>query len=189
MARLVRVRAHGEVDPVGEPRARRPDLVTVDDVHVAPPLGARRQRREVAACAWLREALAERELAARDRAEQSLLELGRGEALERAADRLVREEIEGEREPVVAEDVLDERRVDVREAAPAELLRPRHPDPAGLTECAGDLARVTVGEHPLASPLGVRLQSCGRSAAANAAASSRSAICASVIRRSTRGDR
>ncbi len=40
MPRLVRVRAHGEVDPVGEPGARRPDLVAVDDPtrrRAAPP--------------------------------------------------------------------------------------------------------------------------------------------------------
>ena len=59
---------------------------------------------------------------------------------------------------MVAENVLGERCVDVREAAPTELLRPRHPDPAGLPQRTGHLARVTVGEHPLPSPFRLRLQ-------------------------------
>ena len=158
MPRLVGIRADGEVDPVGEPGARRPDLVAVDDEAVAVEHGARRQRGEVAPGAGLREPLAERQLAARDRPEQPLLQLGRGEALERAADRLVREQVEREREPVVAEDVLDERGVDVRQPAAAELLRPGHPDPAGLAERAGHLARVAVGEHPLPPPLRIGLE-------------------------------
>ena len=58
--RLVRIRAHGEVDPVGELRARRPDLVAVDDEASPRSVGPRRQRGEVAARAGLREALAER---------------------------------------------------------------------------------------------------------------------------------
>ena len=165
MPRLVRVRAHGEVDPVGEPRARRPELVAVDDEAVAAELRSSRQRREVAPRLRLGEALTERELAARDRPEEPLLQRGRGEALERAADRLVREQVEREREPVVAEDLLDERGVDMRQPASAELLRPGHPDPARLAERARDLARVAVGEHPLAPPLGIvdqhRTQACG----------------------------
>ena len=56
---------------------------------------------------------------------------------------------------MVAEDVLDESRVDVREASTAELVGPGHPDPAGLSERAGDLARVAVRGHALATPLGV----------------------------------
>jgi hypothetical protein len=54
---------------------------------------------------------------------------------------------------VVAEDVLDERRVDVREPAAAVLLRPRHADPACLSERPRDLTGVAVGEHPLPAPL------------------------------------
>ena len=123
MARLVRVRAHGEVDPVGEPRARRPDLAAVDDEAIPSTHGTRRQRRQVAPRLGLREALAERELPARDRPEQPLLQRRRREPLERAADRLVREEVEREREPVVAEDLLDERRVDVRQPTTARPPR------------------------------------------------------------------
>ena len=144
MARLVGVRAHRKVDPVGEPGARRPDLVPVDDEAIARPHRARRQRSEVAARLGLREPLAERELTARDRPEQPLLECGRGEPLERAPDRLVREEVERERKPVVAEHVLDEGGVHVGEPAAAERFRPGHPDPARLPERAGDLARVAV---------------------------------------------
>ena len=59
---------------------------------------------------------------------------------------------------MVAEDVLDERGVDVREPAAAELLRPGHPDPAGLAERERDLVRVAVREHALAPPLGIRLE-------------------------------
>ena len=59
---------------------------------------------------------------------------------------------------MITEHVLGKRGVDVREPAPAELLRPRHPDPAGLTQRAGHFARVTVGEHPLPSPFGIGLQ-------------------------------
>ena len=167
MPRLVRIRSHGEVDPVGEPGARRPDLVAVDDVAIVTPHGAGRQRGEVASRPGLREPLAERELAPRDRRKQPLLERRRAEALERAADRLVREEVQREREPVVAEHVLDERGVDVRESAATELLRPRHPDPACPPERARDLTRVAVGEHPLAPPLGI-VEQRGRRPAANA---------------------
>ncbi len=155
MPRLVRVRPHGEVDPVREPRTRRPDLVAVDDPAIVAAHGSRRQRREVAPRLRLRESLAERELATRDRPEEPLLQRRRGEALERGADRLVREEVEGEREPVVAEDVLDQSGVDVGQTAAAELFRPGHPDPAGLPEGAGHLARVAVGEHSLPAPLGI----------------------------------
>ena len=56
---------------------------------------------------------------------------------------------------MVAEDLLDECGVDVGQTAAAQFLRPRHPDPARLPECARHLARVAVGEHPLASPLGI----------------------------------
>ncbi len=59
---------------------------------------------------------------------------------------------------MVAEDVLDERGVHVREAPAAELRRPGHADPARLAECARHVARVAVGEHPLAAPLGIRLE-------------------------------
>ena len=59
---------------------------------------------------------------------------------------------------MVAEDVLDQRGVDVGEATAAELLGPGHPDPAGLAERARDLARVAVGEHPLTAPLRIGLQ-------------------------------
>ena len=41
VARLVRVRAHREVDPVGEPRARRPDLVTARRRTASPRRSAR----------------------------------------------------------------------------------------------------------------------------------------------------
>ena len=152
------VGAHGEVDPVGELRARRPDLVTVDDVRVAAQLRPRRQRAEVAPRAGLREALAEDELAARDRRQQLLDERGRAEPLDRRADRLVREEIRRERQPVVAEDLLDERRRQPREPASAELDGPRHPDPSGLAERAVDGDRVAVREHPLPPPLRVALE-------------------------------
>ena len=155
MTRLVRVRAHGEVDPVGEPRARRPDLPAVDDEAIPLTHGTRRQRCQVAPGLRLREALAERELPARDRPEELLLQRRRGETLERAADRLVREEVEREREPVVAEDVLDERRIDVRQPTTPDLLRPRHPDPARLSQRTCHVTRVAVREHPLAAPLGV----------------------------------
>ena len=116
---------------------------------------ARRQRREIASRLRLGESLAEGELATRDRPEQPLLERGRREALERAADGLVREQVERERQPVVAEGVLDERRVDVRQAAAAALLRPREADEPCLAERARDLARVAVGEETLAAPLGI----------------------------------
>ena len=56
---------------------------------------------------------------------------------------------------MVAEDVLDQSGVDVGQSAAAELLRPGHPDPAGLPEGAGHLARVAVGEHSLPTPLGI----------------------------------
>ena len=59
---------------------------------------------------------------------------------------------------MVAEDVLDERGVDVGQTAAAELLRPGHPDPPGLPERARHLARVAVGEHSLPAPLGIRLE-------------------------------
>ena len=116
MARRVRLRTHGEVDPVGKPRARRPDLAAVHHEALAFTHGTRRQRRQVAPRLGLREALAKRDLSARDRPEELLLQGGRREPLEGAADRLVREEVEREREPVVAEDVLGERRVDVASA-------------------------------------------------------------------------
>ena len=158
MSRLVGVRANGEVDPVGDPRARRPDLVAVDDPAISPEHGTRRERCEVAPRPGLREALAERELAARNRAEQPLSERRRSEALEGAADRLVGEEVERERQPVVAEDVLGERGIDMRQAAAAHLLRPGHADPSRVAQRARDLARVSVGEHPLTSPLRVGRQ-------------------------------
>jgi hypothetical protein len=132
--------------------------VAVDDDAVAVTDRARRQRGEVAPRPGLGEALAERELAARDRAEQPRFELGRCEALQRATDRLVREEVQREREPVIAEDVLDDRGVDVRQPTPAELFRPRPADPARLPERSGHLARVAVGEHPLAAPFGIALE-------------------------------
>ena len=59
---------------------------------------------------------------------------------------------------MVAEDLLDERRGQPREPAPAELDGPRHPDPAGLAEGTVDGDRVAVREHPLAPPLGVALE-------------------------------
>ena len=66
---------------------------------------------------------------------------------------------------MVAEDLLGERGVDMGEAAAAELLRPRHPDPPRLPERARHLARVAVGEHPLAAPFRVvgekRMQALG----------------------------
>ena len=72
----VAVGADGEVDPVGELGARRPDLVAGDDVGVAAKLRPRRQRAEIAPRARLGEALAEDELAARDRRQQPLHERG-----------------------------------------------------------------------------------------------------------------
>jgi hypothetical protein len=59
---------------------------------------------------------------------------------------------------VVAEDVLDERGVDVGQSAPTELLGPGHPDPACSSERLCDLTRVAVREHPLPPPLGVALE-------------------------------
>ncbi len=59
---------------------------------------------------------------------------------------------------MVAEDLLDERRREPREAAPAELDGPGHPDPACLTERPVDGDRIAVGQHPLAPPLGVVLE-------------------------------
>ena len=156
--RPLRIRAHREVDPVGEVGARGPDLVPVDDETVAREHGRRAQRGEVASRPRLREALAEDELAAGDRRQQLLLQVGLREALERGADRLRGEQVEGERQPVVAEDLLDERRVQVREAPAAHLLRPRKPDPPRPAELAGHVARVAVGEKALAPPLGVRLE-------------------------------
>ena len=71
---LVRVRTHGEVDPVGKPGTRRPDLVPVDDETMPVSHGTRRERCQVAPGLGLREALAERELPARDRPEEPLLQ-------------------------------------------------------------------------------------------------------------------
>ena len=187
MPRLVGIRAHRKVDPVGEPRARRPDLVAVDHPRVAAPRRPSGQRRQVAPGTRLREALAEGQLTASDRAEQALLQLGRGVALERAADRLVREEVERQRQPVVPENILDQCGVDVREAAAAELLGPRHARSNRLRRAR---ASPPASRRRRAFPDDAtpdRLRSCGRSAAANAAASCRSAICPSVSRRSTRG--
>ena len=59
---------------------------------------------------------------------------------------------------MVAEDVLDDRGVDVGQSAPTELLGPGHPDPACSSERLRDLAGVAVREHPLPPPLGVCLE-------------------------------
>ena len=56
------------------------------------------------------------------------------------------------------EHLLDQGRREAREPAPAELDRPRDPDPARRAESAIDDERVAVGEHSLAPPLGVELE-------------------------------
>jgi len=146
--------ANREIDPVGEPGARRPELVPAHHEAVAAKGGARRQRREIAPRVRLGEALTEDEAAPRDLRQQPLAELLRAEALERAADGLVREEVEGEGQPVVAEDVLDEGGVDVREPASARLDRPGHPDPTSPAELGRHLPRVAVRGHSLPLRLG-----------------------------------
>ena len=105
-ARGVRVRAHREVDPVRDLRARGPDLVARD--HEALAVAARRgaQRGEVGAGLGLGEALAEDEPAGRDLREQPLLELLRGVAEQGVADRLDRQQVARQRQPVVAEALL-----------------------------------------------------------------------------------
>jgi hypothetical protein len=90
--------------------------------------------------------------------EEALLEILGREAIERRTDRLRGEEVERDREPVVAEDLLSERRVEVRQPASSELLRPWKPDPALASERFGHRTRVAVGEEALASPLGIRLE-------------------------------
>jgi hypothetical protein len=59
---------------------------------------------------------------------------------------------------VVAEHLLDERGVDVREPAPSGLGGPRQPDPTGPPELERDLSGVPVREHPLPPPLRVRVE-------------------------------
>ncbi len=56
---------------------------------------------------------------------------------------------------MVAEDVLDERGVEVRKPAASELLGPREADPARPAELAGHVARVAVGEEALPPPFRV----------------------------------
>ena len=92
-ARQARSRKNPFQDPVRELRARRPDLVAADDVRVPAKLGSRRQRAEIAPRPRLREALAEDELAARDRRQEPVDELAGAEALDRGADRLVGKEV------------------------------------------------------------------------------------------------
>ena len=57
--------------------------MTIDDERVTLPPGTSSQGAEVAAGGWLREALAETQLAARDRRQEAVDECGRGKALER----------------------------------------------------------------------------------------------------------
>ena len=59
---------------------------------------------------------------------------------------------------MVAEDVLRESGVEVREPTPADGLRPGEPDPAGAAEFVRHLTRVSVREEALAAPLGIRLE-------------------------------
>ena len=181
--------ADGEVDPVGELRARRPDLVAVDDeaVAVVAPLesSARRgrSRRPAPEKPWQKSSSpramgraaapgAPAPRSARARSRSSCTRGGRARA-----------GASGSRRPPRTSAASTWRRGRGRRAPRARSSRSSRPRRAR----ARDLARVAVREHPLAAPLGIGLEQ-RRRPPRTRAASSRSARCSSVSRRSTGAD-
>ena len=150
-----RAGADGEVDPVGDLGARRPQLAAGDDEAVA----ARRAR-------WCAATARSEPASGSEKPWQNSsrpaaisgssrsCSSGAAKRSERVADRLDRQQVAGERQPVVAEALLARDGVQRRAArAPPSCLRPVQADPARLAERRVRRARVAVGRHPLPAQL------------------------------------
>ena len=153
VARELGIGANREVDPVGVLGARGPDLPAVDDEPLPVEDRPRAQRGQVRACLGLGEALAEDQLARGDPRQQPLDQLRRREAQEGVADRLHRQQVARQRQPVVAEHLLHRRGPQRVEAAASHGLRPVQADPPGPAEALVDVPRVGVGRHALKAVL------------------------------------
>ncbi len=129
-----------QVAVVGHLAEAGPDLLAVDDEVVAVALGPGLQRGEVGAGLGLAHPDAPRGLAGQDAGEQLADLLGRAVGHQRRAHLPVGEPRRGEgrtgRDHLLGHD----QPLDRRPAAPAELDRPGHADPAVRGELAGELA-------------------------------------------------
>jgi hypothetical protein len=99
--------------------------------------------------------LTEQHPAGRDFRQQSLLELIRGVAEEHVADRLDRQQIAGQRQPLVAEALLGGERGERVPAAPAQPLGPVQADPPLAPHRGATRGRVAVGGHALEAVAGL----------------------------------
>ena len=137
--RALRRGAADQVAVVGDLAEAGPDLLAVDDEVVAVAHGAGLQRGEVGAGVGLAHPDAPRGLAGQDAGEELGRLLGRAVGDQRRAHLPVGEPRRGDRGAGRDHLLGDDQPLDRRPAAPAELDRPGHADPAVGGELAGEL--------------------------------------------------
>jgi hypothetical protein len=132
--------------PVAVVRARRPDLLTVDQPVVAVPGGGHAQPRQVGAGGRLAEELAPDLLAARHLLEEALLLLVGAVGHQGRAEHAEADAVDVGRHAELALLLTPDDPLDRRAAAPAVLLGPRDAGPARIVLLG--LPRLRVPDHP-----------------------------------------
>ena len=180
----VGIGAHEAEAPVGVVRARRPDLLAVDDEVVAVEHGPRAQAREVAARGRLAHAEAPRDLGPQRREQEPLALLGRAVVADRRGDDPEALRVEAARD-LPARHLLEvDHLLDRGRVAPAELGRPARARASRRRRASAATSRAQAGRSALDCFGWLSTSRGGRLASSHAASSARNASSASSVAQS-----